>query len=428
MAREAIKVRNLGKRFQRSTVTAPSVGRLSEEISEAFTGVFKPRIKSSAENSSGADFWAIRDVTFDVFEGEAFGIIGRNGAGKSTLLKVLSRVFEPTEGSAELIGRVSSLLEVGVGFHPELTGRENVFLNAAILGLKRQEIQSRFDEIVDFAEVDQFIDNPLKTYSSGMQVRLAFAVAATLEPEVLIIDEALAVGDAAFQQKCLRKMRDISSAGRTILFVSHNSSLIANMCQRVLYLSNGQVKACGPTATILPNYIEDMSVPDNLDLGRARRPHMGAETRFNMVSLNMPSATYFVGQELGLSLSIESDLSQKDLSIGTTVANQSGEPVATLFTEQTFDVDANTLLEISLQFSVNLTPGHYQLNLSIGRGGLQTNRLDLDYICGMPTFQILPLTVDGTALGEWPAHSYGHLSIRDSQLVVQRKNIGHAER
>src|SRR5207237_781164 len=181
-------------------------------------------------------FWALRDVSFEVKQGEVVGIIGRNGAGKSTLLKILSRITEPTEGRVRIRGRVASLLEVGTGFHPELTGRENVFLNGAVLGMSREEIRKRFDEIVAFAEVEQFLDTPVKRYSSGMYVRLAFAVAAHLEPEILIVDEVLAVGDATFQKKCLGKMSEVSESGRTILFVSHNMPMVEFLCARIILL------------------------------------------------------------------------------------------------------------------------------------------------------------------------------------------------
>ena len=201
------------------------------------------------------EFWALKDVSFDVQPGEVIGIIGRNGAGKSTLLKILSRITEPTEGSVKLGGRVASLLEVGTGFHPELTGRENIFLNGAILGMTRAEIKNKFDEIVAFAEVEKFLDTPVKRYSSGMYVRLAFAVAAHLEPEILVVDEVLAVGDAAFQKKCLGKMEDVSKRGRAVLFVSHNMGTIQRLCSKTVCLDKGRVLRVGETEEIIPLYL-----------------------------------------------------------------------------------------------------------------------------------------------------------------------------
>jgi lipopolysaccharide transport system ATP-binding protein len=206
---------------------------------------------------SAAPFWALRDVSFEIRRGDVVGIIGRNGAGKSTLLKILSRITEATEGEADLFGRVGSLLEVGTGFHPELTGRENIFLNGAILGMKRTEIARKFEEIVAFAEVEQFLDTPVKHYSSGMYMRLAFAVAAHLEPEILIVDEVLAVGDAEFQKKCLGKMGEVARGGRTILFVSHNMAAIQQLCTNGLLIRGGRVHRAGPVADIVKDYLSD---------------------------------------------------------------------------------------------------------------------------------------------------------------------------
>ncbi|MCX6925597.1 MAG: ABC transporter ATP-binding protein, partial [Verrucomicrobia bacterium] len=209
-----------------------------------------------SSRSASEDFWALKDVSFSVRQGETLGIIGRNGAGKSTLLKILSRITEPSEGRVQIKGRVASLLEVGTGFHPELTGRENIFLNGAILGMHRAEIKRKFDEIVAFAEVEKFLDTPVKRYSSGMYVRLAFAVAAHLEPEILIVDEVLAVGDASFQKKCLGKMGEVARGGRTVLFVSHNLTIIASLCQRSLLLQSGLNIKEGPTPEVLATYVQ----------------------------------------------------------------------------------------------------------------------------------------------------------------------------
>ena len=213
------------------------------------------RLQARNSRRSFETIWALKDVSFEVAAGEVVGIIGRNGAGKSTLLKVLSRITEPTSGRIELYGRVASLLEVGTGFHPELTGRENIYLNGAILGMHRVEIARKFDEIVDFSEVDQFIDTPVKHYSSGMYVRLAFAVAAHLEPEILIVDEVLSVGDAQFQKKCLGKMSAIAKQGRTVLFVSHNMSAVSRLCERAILLGDGGVKVQGPVNDVVGSYL-----------------------------------------------------------------------------------------------------------------------------------------------------------------------------
>ena len=222
-------------------------------------------------NSPSDIIWALRDVSFEVRKGEVLGIIGRNGSGKSTLLKVLSKITDPTSGSAEIRGRVSSLLEVGTGFHPELTGRENVYLNGTILGMTKKEVDSKFDEIVDFSGVKKFIDTPVKRYSSGMKVRLAFAVAAHLEPEVMIVDEVLAVGDAEFQKKCLGKMHDFSSKGRTVLFVSHNMGAIIDLCPTSIILQNGSIFAKGRSTEIVERYLSTLfSSVNNLNLRNAQ--------------------------------------------------------------------------------------------------------------------------------------------------------------
>jgi len=212
----------------------------------------RPKSRNGSQDSR---IWALNDVSFEVKQGEVLGIIGRNGAGKSTVLKILSRVTAPTAGEVRVRGRIASLLEVGTGFHPDLTGRENVYLNGAILGMTKDEIRKKFDEIVAFSEVEQFIDTPVKRYSSGMRVRLAFAVAAHLEPEIMIVDEVLAVGDAGFQKKCIGKMKDVAGEGRTVLFVGHNMPALENLCQRVILLENGRMMASGPSAEIISQYL-----------------------------------------------------------------------------------------------------------------------------------------------------------------------------
>jgi lipopolysaccharide transport system ATP-binding protein len=231
---------------------------LRDVFSNAVRGLGRRLGGRAPERATTEEFWALRDVSFDVKQGERLGIIGRNGAGKSTLLKLLSRITEPTGGTIHIKGRLASLLEVGTGFHPELTGRENIFLNGAILGMSKLEISRKFDAIVAFAEVERFLDTPVKRYSSGMYVRLAFAVAAHLEPDILVVDEVLAVGDAQFQKKCLGKMEDVSTReGRTVLFVGHNMAVIKQLCTRALLLQNGSTVADGPPAEVIDQYLQD---------------------------------------------------------------------------------------------------------------------------------------------------------------------------
>lgn len=251
MTQTAIHVKNIGKEYRLGQLMN-TYNTLRETITERLSS---SRRGVKNDISIPNSIWALRNVSFDVHQGQVLGVVGRNGAGKSTLLKILSRVTEPTEGSAEIHGRVGSLLEVGTGFHPELTGRENIFLNGAILGMRKNEIENKFDEIVSFAEVEQFIDTPVKRYSSGMYLRLAFAVAAHLEPEILIVDEVLAVGDAEFQRKCLGKMSDVAKQGRTVMFVSHNMSAILRLTEETLVIDRGQLLLRAPTQEAVDFYL-----------------------------------------------------------------------------------------------------------------------------------------------------------------------------
>lgn len=245
-----LEIKNISKRFKIVHQKLPYLS-LRDRLAQVF--------KSNIQNE---DFWALRDVSFEIQQGESVGIVGNNGAGKSTLLKILSRITPPTTGSIVSRGRIASLLEVGTGFHQELTGRENIFMNGSILGMKKAEIRRRFDEIIDFSGVENFLDTPLKHYSSGMQLRLAFAVAAHLEPEILIIDEVLAVGDAEFQKKCLGKMEDVSRSGRTILFVSHNLDAVESLCKTSYLFSSGKLVDHGPSSEVIRNYLGKEDRPD----------------------------------------------------------------------------------------------------------------------------------------------------------------------
>jgi lipopolysaccharide transport system ATP-binding protein len=265
MSDTAIEVRGLGKRYEIGVEQAGYM-LLTERITE--------RLKSLGRGQRTEEFWALRDVDFEVKRGETMGIVGHNGAGKSTLLKILSRITPPTEGEARLRGRVGALLEVGTGFHPELTGRENIFLNGAILDMRRQEIQSRFEEIVEFADVGPFIDTPVKRYSSGMQMRLAFSVAAHLEPEILVIDEVLSVGDMAFQEKCLGRMETAAGEGRTVVFISHNLASVRGLCDRAIMLSGGRIIARGSASEVVDTYVSEMLTESQTSL-RDRENRVG---------------------------------------------------------------------------------------------------------------------------------------------------------
>ncbi|HEY9231180.1 MAG TPA: ABC transporter ATP-binding protein [Blastocatellia bacterium] len=259
-----IEVQHLSKRYRLDPTSKTSVryATLRESLAGAMQKPFA-RWRGNGRRK-GEIIWALDDVSFDVMPGEVMGIIGSNGAGKSTLLAILSRIIEPTGGRAALYGRVASLLEVGTGFHPDLSGRENVYLNGAVLGMRRREIEARFDEIVAFAEIEPFIDTAVKRYSSGMYVRLAFAIAAHLDPEILILDEVLAVGDASFQQKCLAKMDEVIRGGRTVLLVTHNLGMVSQHCERALLLDHGRVAAMGAGAAVVDHYLASLNATPGL--------------------------------------------------------------------------------------------------------------------------------------------------------------------
>lgn len=331
-----IRVEGLGKRY-RLGQQASGYQTLRDALVGWTGSLIKRRAKRvRSESPDAQSIWALSDVSFEVERGQVLGIIGRNGAGKSTLLKLLSRVTEPSEGLAEIEGRVGSLLEVGTGFHPELTGRENIFLNGAILGMRRAEIRSKFDEIVSFAEIEKFIDTPVKRYSSGMYLRLAFAVAAHLEPEILLIDEVLAVGDAEFQRKCLGKMGQVAEEGRTVLFVSHNMSAIQRLTEETILLEGGKIALRGPSADVIDHYLTaGLSVA-------GQRTWSAAETQtpdnpFRPVGLRVLNAegeivdrlesnsTFFIEFEYELSAPITG------LRVGIYLNTGRGEPVFTSF-------------------------------------------------------------------------------------------------
>jgi lipopolysaccharide transport system ATP-binding protein len=287
-----ITVENLGKEYVLSHQKRESYTLLRDVMTNSVKNMGRKLIRPflshgpSSTDPTHEEFWALKDVSFEIARGERVGIIGRNGAGKSTLLKILSRITEPTEGRVRIRGRVASLLEVGTGFHPELTGRENIYLNGAILGMTRAEIKSKFDEIVSFAEVEKFLDTPVKHYSSGMYVRLAFAVAAHLEPEILVVDEVLAVGDAQFQKKCLGKMDDVSATeGRTVLFVSHNMAAIQKLCQKVILLNSGKIVGVGDPEVLVDKYLSDSANMAHTSLIERKDRQGTGDIRFTAVKI-----------------------------------------------------------------------------------------------------------------------------------------------
>lgn len=337
-------------------------------------------------------FWALEDVSFEVSRGEAVGIIGRNGAGKSTLLKILSRITKPTRGTAEIHGRVGSLLEVGTGFHPELTGRENIYLNGAILGMRRAEIERNFDEIVAFAEVEKFVDTPVKRYSSGMYVRLAFAVAAHLEPEVLVIDEVLAVGDAAFQKKCLGKMGEVAKGGRTVLFVSHHMGAIRNLCREVVWLDEGRLISHGPAPAVVDEYLRTVlhRAHSSVDLATSKRyPGFGERLKMLSILFNQ-GAPLLHGEPLAVEIEYETNSDIHDAAFGFGFSSFEGIRVMTVDSDLRDQqkhlrkghrgVITATIPELQLQ------PGRYVLDVAARSG----NNNAVDYVTGCAQVEVLP--------------------------------------
>jgi lipopolysaccharide transport system ATP-binding protein len=328
-------------------------------------------------NRDGEDLWALKDVSFTVEQGEVLGIIGRNGAGKSTLLKILSRVTAPTSGKVRVKGRIASLLEVGTGFHPELTGRENIYLNGAILGMSRREIDRKFDEIVDFAEVEKFIDTPVKRYSSGMYVRLAFSVAAHLDPEILLVDEVLAVGDAEFQKKCLGKMDNVAKAGRTILFVSHNMLAIQNLCQNGIWLSGGKIVSSGSIEKIISEYMKSTSALVKISLEDRQDRQGDGRLRFCEFfifdEVNNPVSIVKSGQhiifEFGLDLKPNTKL--RDVAFQISFLNDLGQRLfilLTRFSNGNFaEIKPGDRVRCIVPF-FPLLPGRYTLHLTAKEG------------------------------------------------------------
>jgi len=353
----------------------------------------QPVNRSNGRKPEGeSEIWALRNVTFDVHQGEVLGVIGRNGAGKSTLLKILSRVTAPTSGEVRVKGRIASLLEVGTGFHPELTGRENVFLNGAILGMTKSEIRSKFDEIVEFAEVAKFIDTPVKRYSSGMTVRLAFAVAAHLEAEIMIVDEVLAVGDAAFQEKCLGKMESVAGEGRTVLFVSHNMSTIQQLCKRAILFRNGQMHSTGSPAEIVSDYLSDSRQGTSLDIRDWQDRQGSGQARLTRLVVldeaGKEQGVFPVGSKVCFEMEAEFHQPVVNPCFGVLIHDSSGQPFIDIRSTHDGLRTGTTKGPIRIQASIEdlgLYPGRYFLSPWITEG---QRDIDFPRLCG--SFRVLP--------------------------------------
>jgi lipopolysaccharide transport system ATP-binding protein len=370
MSDTIIRVENLGKKYilghqkqERYTALRDVMANGAKSFGRKVLKPFGKKIADPGVN----EFWALKDVSFEIKQGDRIGIIGRNGAGKSTLLKILSRITEPTCGRISIKGRIASLLEVGTGFHPELTGRENIFLNGAILGMSKAEITRKFDEIVAFAEVEKFLDTPVKRYSSGMYVRLAFSVAAHLEPEILIVDEVLAVGDSAFQKKCLGKMEDVGKEGRTVLFVSHTMSTITTLCQKAIWLSHGHVEMQGDAEQITSKYL--MQGAEHSGEVILKNNDSSQRFEFKRVSLlnhtgNITSA-FDIRDPIKIQLEYYATKLLKNLEISLRVYNSSGIPIFTTNRSSYLSSDVTAgdhISEIEIP-SLFLAPGFYTIDI-----------------------------------------------------------------
>jgi lipopolysaccharide transport system ATP-binding protein len=391
-----LEVQNISKKF---LIQHQQLRYLS--FRDKLSGLFTP--KEATE-----EFWALHDISFDVQPGESIGIIGRNGAGKSTLLKILSRITPPTTGRITVRGRIASLLEVGTGFHQELTGRENIFMNGSILGMKHAEIKAKFDEIVDFSGTEKFLDTPLKHYSSGMQLRLAFAVAAHLEPEILIIDEVLAVGDAEFQKKCIGKMETVNKSGKTILFVSHNMAAVGNLCRRAILIEKGGLKKQGTVSEIIHDY-QAASIGANAVQWSATNPGKSA-AYINQVALRLAGAQ--PSHTLSVKTGIVSQARHKDLFVAYDISNSIGVPVLQAIPKlQPFIRFSETeqIIETEIELPP-MIPDQYKVSVWIGEHNTETMCWEKEVVA----FEIS----ESPAKGRNFPHSHGNGFIVPNSRIV----------
>jgi len=420
MSAVAIRVEGLSKQYKIGGPAEP-YGSLRESLARAVTNPFR-RLRRPTAAAEDTTLWVLRDVSFEVKHGEVVGIIGRNGAGKSTLLKVLSRITEPTKGRIDLYGRVGSLLEVGTGFHPELTGRENIMLNGTILGMSRNDIRARFDEIVAFAEVDRFIDTPVKRYSSGMYTRLAFSVAAHLEPEILLVDEVLAVGDAAFQKKCVAKMGSVAQDGRAIIFVSHNMQIVRALCSRTIVLDGGRVIEDASTNTAMRAYSHLVRTPNNIaDVNlKNRLNRTSGAVRFISVAAVDEGGTetwdFSTGDTVRLRLRYQVFDKVSDLGLYVALEGGNASEVITTIKEvisdqpQTPGTQGTVTVELP---DISIRPGEYPLYVCLGDRNCERLFDVVDKNINLPWLSIHSAELD-------PHRTAGYFSV-PSRLVV---NVG----
>jgi lipopolysaccharide transport system ATP-binding protein len=427
----AIQIKNLGKRYRISHAGQAGAYRyrtLRESLANLACLPFRGWRGPSSETTE--DFWALKDVTFGVQSGEVIGIIGRNGAGKSTLLKILSRITKPTCGEVRLRGRVGSLLEVGTGFHPELTGRENVYLNGAILGMSRREVARKFDEIVAFAGVEDFLDTPVKRFSSGMYVRLAFAVAAHLEPEILLVDEVLAVGDHAFQKKCVGRMSDIAGSGRTVLLVSHDLPMLAKLSTMAVWIDRGRVRQYGAPSDVIKGYCEEVasateqSCSVDLSAHPGRRPGMSKVLRRVSLfdSLKRPTTSVPLGGSLVIDLDLADFVGESDMTLMIHICDTFGTSLAQAHSKVQSTIDLTGLRQARARCVVGdfrFVPGDYTLTVAVGDSG---TRLDcVDHAIG---FSVLPANIYNT--GKVPKKKDGLVALAARWELTTADTASHS--
>lgn len=414
----ALKIENVKKKYVIKHVTKKPDGK-KERAKLAVYNFTHPKEANKKE-----DFWALNGVSFEVKKGEKIGIIGKNGAGKSTLLKVISRITEPTDGRIEFYGKISSMLEVGTGFNAELTGRENIYLNGAILGMTKSEIDEKFDAIVEFSEVGKFIDTPVKRYSSGMFVRLAFAVASNLDPDILLVDEVLAVGDARFQKKCINKMKSIAESGKTILFVSHQMNTIRQLCDRVIVLKEGQVIYDGDVEGGIriynsEAYAEKLNHYDFTELPRPSGYNLDKAEILSLDVLHNESCIYEANEPIEFKLGIKTKVPDiGDLSFRILIWQADETPIEVAFTD-TF-ANVNDVREFGVEIAINkhnLAPGIYKATIILSGGTSKANSENLDYI--YPAFVFEVLHSDGTSR-TWPRQwGWVHFDDVDVKMIEE---------
>ena len=409
MSNTAISVRGLGKKYRLGATLSPDT--LRDHVMKT---VARLKGRNKSEKAPSRDFWALKDVSFDVQQGEVLGVIGPNGAGKSTLLKILTGITEPTEGEVRIKGRVASLLEVGTGFHLELSGRENIFMNGAILGMTQREIKAKFDEIVDFSGVEKFLDTPVKRYSSGMRIRLGFAVAAHLEPEILLIDEVLAVGDAEFQRKCLGKMEDVAKTGRTIIFVSHNMASIENLCSKAYLMKRGRIEKQGITKEVIGAYLYGLSVSSKLSLcQRSDRSGSGA-LRFSKIEFRGKetgaNCDLVCGQPFSIFLHFICETDVRNPICSVAFYSLSGNRIlffSNRCTKTAFEILPRKGVLVCSSDDLSLVPGEYFVNVALGdSGGI------IDHIENAASLHVLPADVYNS--GYLPTQNESYVFCRHS--------------